>query len=372
MAARKDGSELAEVISKSKELNIPLTEGAKRFGVNVKRLYNYNRKQKRVESKCKSRKSVTKDNESVVECKISNCRHSKLPEEIQEIIRSYRRNNPTYGFRRISDLLKQKYLIVITRKEIRNVLKEAGLLELCDSSFDKEPSTKGTRRFEAASPGDMWQMDVTYVYIRKLSVFYLVVIVDDHSRFCIGAKLCRDQRADTLISVLHDACTMYGAPKKLLTDQGSGFYSWSRNNTVFQQYLDDLKIEHIVGAPHSPQSQGKVERLIQTIRKEHLTKVKFTGFADAADKIKDFAEQYNFERPHQGIGGKCPSDRFHGVTKELDHVESDLVNQNLDLSQSYVIYKVQDHRICINSMAEGLKVYLDGKLLKHEDANEEF
>jgi transposase InsO family protein len=61
---------------------------------------------------------------------------------------------------------------------------------------------KGSRHFEAQYPGELWQMDVTYVYIRKIRVLYLVVIIDDHSRFCVGAELCRDQRADTLIGAL--------------------------------------------------------------------------------------------------------------------------------------------------------------------------
>ncbi len=163
-------------------------------------------------------------------------------------------------------------------------MKSAGLLEVCDSSFDREEAApKGTRRFEARSPGEMWQMDVAYVYIRKVPVLYLVVVVDDHSRYCVAAELCTDQRAETLLRVLHNATSEHGAPKKLLTDQGSGFYSWSGEQTRFQEYLDDQRIEHIVGEPHSPQSQGKVERLIQTIRRELFTQVKFTDEADRAE-----------------------------------------------------------------------------------------
>ena len=56
---------------------------------------------------------------------------------------------------------------------------------MCDSSFDREEvAGKGTRRFEAKFPGDLWQMDVTYVYIQRIPVLYLVVIVDDYSRYC--------------------------------------------------------------------------------------------------------------------------------------------------------------------------------------------
>ncbi len=382
MVARKDWSKIADVVAKSKELGIPYSEGAKRFGVKLSEIYDYNRGYNRRHKKDKiqtggterlklagdGKAATPKESPSQLPQETPKESPSQLPEEIQKLIRSYRQEHPAYGFKRISDLLKQKYLVVVTRKEIRKILKEAGLLETCDSSFDKASSKKGTRRFEAASPGELWQMDVTYVYISKLPALYLVVIIDDHSRFCVGAELCRDQRADTLISVLHSACTMYGAPRKLLTDQGSGFYSWSRNHTQFQEYLDDQQIEHIVAEPHSPQTQGKIERLMQTIRKELLTRVKFSGFADAKAQIQKFIEGYNFERPHQGIGGKRPSDRFHGVVNELERVESDLADRDLDLSRGYVVYKVQDHRVSIAYSPEGLKVYLNGKLLKVEVA----
>jgi transposase InsO family protein len=289
----------------------------------------------------------------------------RLPEEVQELIRSYRREHPTHGFKRIADLLKQKYLVVVTRKQIRRVLKEAGLLETCDSSFDREPAVaKGTRRFEAAHAGQQWQMDVAYVYLRKLPVFYLAVVVDDYSRYCVAAQLCRDQRAETLIEVLHNACTRYGVPQKLLTDQGSGFYSWSREETQFQQYLDDQRIEHVVAEPHSPQSQGKVERLIQTLRKELLTVVPFSGFADAQAQIASFVASYNFDRPHQGIGGQRPADRFHGVVSVVEQAAAELASRDLDLSRGYVIYQVQGRRVCVVCTAAGLQVYLDGVLLK--------
>lgn len=407
MAARRDWKKIGEVVARIKDLGIRYSEGAERFGIKVKDIYDYNCRHKNgkragggvqraeavepgtvattwpgaahatgcgpvlEEARQNTAPAPALTTEVVPAAEVLTPAAKGLPCEIQELICTYRSEHPTHGFKRIADLLKQKYLVVVTRKEIRRVLKGAGLLDTCDSSFDvEEQPAKGTRRFEAACPGEMWQMDVAYVYIRKLPVLYLVVIVDDHSRFCLAANLCRDQRADTLISVLHDASSVHGVPQKLLTDQGSGFYSWSREQTQFQAYLDDQRIEHVVAAPHSPQCQGKVERLIQTIRRELLTKVKFSGYADAKEQIQRFVEAYNFERPHQGIGGKRPADRFHGVVNELDQVESDLADRALDLSRGYVVYKVQDHRVCVAYSAEGLKVYLDGKLLTVEDDGE--
>jgi transposase InsO family protein len=209
-------------------------------------------------------------------------------------------------------------------------------------------------------------MDVTYVYITGISVLYLVVIVDDHSRFCVAADLCADQRATTLIEVLHNACSRHGKPEKLLTDQGRGFYSWSLEHTVFQKYLDDRRIEHIVSDPHSPQTCGKVERLNQTIKKELLEKIRFGSYEEAKRGITDHIHSYNFERPHQGIGGARPSDRFYGVIGETSRVESELVGKDLDLSKGYLVYKVHDRTLSVVCGNEGVQVYLDGKLLKEE------
>jgi transposase InsO family protein len=110
-------------------------------------------------------------------------------------------------------------------------------------------------------------MDLSYVYVSEHVVFYLILIIDDHSRFCVCHELVTDQKSLTMINALHRAIERYGKPQKLLTDQSGSFYSWSFEQTLFQKYLDDMKIEHIVSDPHSPQTQGKVERLTQTIQK---------------------------------------------------------------------------------------------------------
>jgi transposase InsO family protein len=388
MVKRRDCSKLGEVVQKIQELGLSYREGAERFGVKVRDVYKYNQRMKKKAAEANRGKSETRASSGQVqetgqvqdtgrtqetrpaENTAATNRGAQLPAGVQELIRRYRREQPTHGFKRIADLLKEKYLVVVTRKQIRQVLKEANLLETCDSSFDKEPTpAKGSRRFEAPAPGQLWQMDVAYVYIQKIPVLYLVVIVDDHSRFCVAAELCRDQRGDTLIGVLHHACTAYGTPKQLLTDQGSGFYSWSREQTQFQHYLDDQRIEHLVSEPHSPQTQGKVERLIQTLRSELLSRVKFAGFADAQAQIHSFVHSYNFDRPHQGIGGKRPADRFHGVLGEVEQAQAELAGRDIDLSRGYVVYQVRGRRVCIVCAPAGLQVYLDGMLLK--EANDE-
>jgi transposase InsO family protein len=368
---KQDWNKIGEIVAKVRELGLSYKDGARKFGVKPWLLYDFNRKKDKRDTKGARDAAISAKLETAdAEAREDMGAGATLPGDVGELICGYRRDHPEHGFKRIQDLLKQKHLVVVTRKQIRRVLKNAGLLESCDSSFDRKAGpAKGTRRFEAAYPGEMWQMDLTYVYITGIPVLYLVLIIDDHSRYCIAAELMRDQRADTLIGILHNAVTVYGPPRKLLTDQGSGFYSWSREQTRFQEYLDDCKIEHVVGEPHSPQSQGKVERFIQTIRDELLTRVKFTGFEDAQAQIRSYVSSYNVDRPHQGIGGSRPADRFHGVAGEVERVQAQLAGRELDPERNYVIYKVGEHRVCVSCRSEGVMVYLDGKLLKEAEGD---
>lgn len=377
MGKRVNWNKVEEVSEKIKEHGLSLMEGAKEFGMPLWQLYELNRRKKRSlpenrpepetaagETEVPGKQEVITGGDTTESCDDPFVK-SSLPEEVQRLIIDYRTKNPSFGFKRIEDMLKSDHLVVVSRKQIRHVLKVHGLLEGNDSSFDRssEPA-KGSRRFEASYAGEMYQMDVTYVYLTGIPVLYLVVIIDDYSRFCVGAELCHDQKGETLIGVLHNACIRHGIPRKLLTDQGSGFYSWSARRTLFQEYLDDHKIEHIVSDPHSPQSQGKAERIIQTIKRECLGKVRFSSYGDAIQGIADYIRGYNYGRPHQGINGFRPADRFYGVVGERSRIEAELSGKEVDFSKGYCIFKVQDHCVSVVSSAEGLVVFLDGKLLQ--------
>jgi len=207
-------------------------------------------------------------------------------------------------------------------------------------------------------------MDITYVYLANNAVYYLVIIIDDYSRFCVASELRRDQRGLSMIEVLHRGIERYGKPTKLLTDQGSSFYSWSREQTLFARYLDDMKIEHIVADPHSPQTLGKVERLNQTVQRELLNKSHFSGYEDACRSIETYFHHYNYERPHQGIAGAIPSSRFFGIIGETCRIESELCSHGLDFSRGYLVFKMLEHTISIVCRGDGVQVFLDGHLLK--------
>lgn len=359
MSKKKISKEqLAEIVSQAKNLGISYQEAAKRFEIPVWRLYHYNWSINKAGNNpaeldpdpAAIQKADSSDNEARSRSDNNPAADGNLPDEVSRIIIQYRKEHPDHGFKRLEQHLQNRHFLVIPRKKIREALKNAGLLDQLDSSFDKNKAAaepERDRRFEAARPGELYQMDVTYIYIEGIKVLYLINLIDDHSRFCLSSSLQFDQSADTLIEVLHHAIEMYGKPDKLLTDQGPSFYTWSFQKTKFQAYLDDMQIEHIVADPHHPTTTGKVERFHQTIKNELIRKVKFKSYADALEKIEAFVYYYNYERPHQSLNGEHPADRFMGVSLSKSLARNRLLAKDIHNGKGYLIYKFGSHEVCI-------------------------
>jgi hypothetical protein len=89
------------------------------------------------------------------------------------------------------------------------------------------------------------------------------------------------------------------------------------------------KIHHIKSRPHHPMTLGKIERFWKTIYLEFLTRAQFESFEDAAERIRQWVKYYNHKRPHQGIGGLCPADRYFEIQSELRKTIEQGIKDNL-------------------------------------------
>jgi len=112
------------------------------------------------------------------------------------------------------------------------------------------------------------------------------------------------------------AVANFGAPKEVLTDQGTQYHSW-RGKSAFRKLLDRRGIRQSVAAARHPQTLGKTERFWQTLWRECAETAIFRGLEDARTRIGHFIDHYNFQRPHQGIDGLVPADRFFGAAPQV-------------------------------------------------------
>ncbi len=145
---------------------------------------------------------------------------------------------------------------------------------------------------------------------------YLIGFIDDFSRFVTGLGLYMTQKADNVLEVFRRAVSEYKVPAEMLTDNGRQYTSW-RGQAQFEKEMHRMEIRHIRSQPHHPQTQGKIERFWKTIKEEFFSRTLFEGFEDMQNRTKLWIQYYNFKRPHQGIGGLCPSDRFYEVSHDV-------------------------------------------------------
>jgi transposase InsO family protein len=233
---------------------------------------------------------------------------------LEEKIVSLRREHPEHGVRRIRDDLRRHEGLEVSAEKVRTVVNEAGL-----GNPPPEPRRRppGVRRFERSCPNALWQIDIFTFHLKRMYPVYLIGILDDHSRYVVGWGLFRQQNADAVLEVLKGAIGQWGAPREILSDNGRQFVAW-RGRTRFQKVLLQQGVQHVRSAPHHPMTLGKIERFWQTLWREFLEEAVFASFADACRRLEHWIHYFNHQRPHQGLDGACPADRFYGIADDVE------------------------------------------------------
>ena len=121
-------------------------------------------------------------------------------------------------------------------------------------------------------------------------------------------------------------------PEQILTDNGkvfTGRFGRGPGPVMFDRICTDNGIRHLLTAPYSPTTTGKIERLHKTMRAEFFTRHDrlFTTVADLQDALDAWVAEYNTARPHQSCGGRPPSERFRLADRSLAAADDSAVAQ---------------------------------------------
>jgi len=238
----------------------------------------------------------------------------KICSALEQRIAQMRLEKPEAGVRKIRDDLRRNQEVAVSAETVRRVVNEAGLGNPPTQSPRRQPQV---RRFEREIPNALWQIDIFTFRLKRMYPVYLVGIIDDHSRYLVGHGLYRQQGADAVLEVVKGAIGQWGAPREILSDNGRQFAAW-RGQTPFQKVLQQQGIQHVRSAPQHPMTLGKIERFWKTLWTEFLEDAVFASFADARQRLDHWIGYYNHQRPHQGIDGLCPADRFYGIAGDVE------------------------------------------------------
>ncbi|HSZ28199.1 MAG TPA: IS481 family transposase [Pseudonocardiaceae bacterium] len=253
-------------------------------------------------------------------------------EAVEVAVAEMRREHPRWGSRRIRlEMLRKpapwaaEGLVVPSERTIDRILHRQGLLRARPRKRPKDSYL----RFERPGPMQLWQMDIVggirlvSPVTGELREGKVVTAVDDHSRYCVSAKVVERATSRAVCLALAEALARFGVPEEITTDNGKQFTDrfgkhGARNGEVlFDKICRHNGITHRLTAPASPNQNGKVERFHGTFRPDFLDVAgPFTSVEEAQAAVDSYVAEYNTDRPHQALDEKVPvtpAERFAPV-----------------------------------------------------------
>jgi transposase InsO family protein len=254
--------------------------------------------------------------------KPQSCPHQMSPQVEARII-ELRTEHPGWGPRTLRHRLGlEGFAPVPGRTSIYRCLVRHGLI----TPQARRRSRADYKRWERSRAMELWQMDALGgVRLGDGSEAKIITGIDDHSRFCVSALVVARATARPTCDALTLALRNHGAPTQILTDNGKVFtnrFGSGLGEVLFDRMCKDNGIKHLLTAPRSPTTTGKIERFHKTLRREFLAGKTFDSIPDAQAQLDAWVHTYNYERPHQSLGMGVPWDRFAlAKPAPIEHVE---------------------------------------------------
>jgi transposase InsO family protein len=246
-----------------------------------------------------------------------------------------RRKHPGWGPRRIAVQLSRSGAgLVVTESSVYRCLRRAGLVE----PDGRRRRRREWKRWERGRPNELWQMDTVGGFLLKDGTQAKALTgIDDHSRFCVSARLMARERTRPVCDGLTAALDRFGPPEQVLTDNArvfTGRFFAPPVEVLFDAICRRNGVQHLLTLPRSPTTTGKIERFHRTLRAEFDTRRTFTSLRTAQQGLDEWVDYYNTARPHQAIDDATPADRFHAAINEPGLGSADPAAQALPVVES--------------------------------------
>jgi transposase InsO family protein len=137
---------------------------------------------------------------------------------------------------------------------------------------------------------------------------YAYVCIDDASRIAY-AEVLADQAKATACAFLHRTVAWFekiGVKiEQVMTDNGGCFIS-----PMFRDSCSALGLRHVRTKPYTPRTNGKAERLIQTLTREWAYALPYRTSRERSLMLSRYLHFYNQHRAHSALGDQPPASRL--------------------------------------------------------------
>lgn len=223
-----------------------------------------------------------------------------------------------WGERRISAELERREIATISHTSVNRIFHQYHL-----PTKTRHPKGKSDgllrHRYRRQVANELWHLDfkgpLTLLNGQKV---WLLVVIDDFSRFCLSIHVCESACADAVIAALQADFAQYGKPKEILTDNALAFTSvWQDSVGKLDTFLDEENVSHKLISAYYPESNGKAEAFIKIVSTECLKMKDFANLQEIETFVTQFVTYYNQYRGHGSLGYKPPVWRYIGTCPKV-------------------------------------------------------
>ena len=212
-------------------------------------------------------------------------------------------DHPLEGYRRLTYMMLDADVVAVSPSSVYRALKDAGMLQRQGATT----SAKGTGFTPPGEPHQHWHIDVSYINIAG-TFYYLCAVLDGYSRSIVHWEIReRMQEPDIEIILQRARERIPEARPRIISDNGPQFIAKD-----FKVFIRLMGMTHVRTSPFYPQSNGKLERWHQSLKRECIRPKSPVSADDARRLVADYVDEYNEARLHSAIGYITPKDKLLG------------------------------------------------------------
>jgi putative transposase len=234
----------------------------------------------------------------------SSCRYQTKPErqpEVVEEVKQLAEEHPRFGYRRVKALLQRRGRRV-NHKRISRLRRQLGVVV-------RRKACKRLRREHAPAAvatvaNEQWAMDFVSDAAANGQKLRVLTLIDVFTRECLAMEVATSISSRRVARVL-DRVLAGGrsAPASIRVDNGPEFIAGYLKKWAEQKRIG---IRHI--QPGKPVQNAHIESFNGKLRDECLNMNWFLHLGDARQKIEQWRDHYNRERPHSALAYQPPAE----------------------------------------------------------------
>lgn len=244
---------------------------------------------------------------------MANEHNGKIPRDFwledwekQAIIR-FHYDHPLEGYRRLAFMMIDADVVYVSPSTVYRVLSQAGL-----TRRGGKPSQKGTGFRQPLKAHEHWHVDISYINICG-TFYYLCSVLDGMSRAIVHWEMRESMKEADVEMVLERAKEKHPeARPRVISDNGPQFIARD-----FKEFIRLSGMTHVKTSPYYPQSNGKIERWHQSLKKECIRPKTPLNLDQARRLVDDYVDHYNRVRLHSAIGYVAPADKLAGRDRAI-------------------------------------------------------